>query len=349
MIVAALVLTFSRGAFFGFFVVNALFLLSRRSAGALALGALLVAGLLLALPGAFYDRLMAGFGGDLNAVTAGRINSIWLPLLPELWRSPIYGNGLGSILWSDAMLTGQILSTTHPHNAYLQALLDMGVAGLVLLCAYFAHVWKGFRALSVDPSVSPTLQGFYLGAAAGLARLLIAGVTDSSLAPVTGAGLPLAGDWDDVRSTGPKISDVSRGPCAGSPDTGCGIVSRTRGCGIFPAQWRACDERGPDDSGTWVRNGGGVALGHTRLSILDLSPLGHQPMVSDDGDLVMVFNGEIYNFAEIRAELEKRGHHFRSSGDSEVVLAALRHWGIAAVDDSSACSRSRYGGKASAV
>jgi asparagine synthase (glutamine-hydrolysing) len=100
----------------------------------------------------------------------------------------------------------------------------------------------------------------------------------------------------------------------------------------LPGAVRSLRQRGPDDSGTWVRTGGGVAFGHTRLSILDLSALGRQPMVSDDGDLVMVFNGEIYNFAEIRSELEKRGHHFRSSGDSEVVLAALRHWGIAAVD-----------------
>ncbi|HET6491677.1 MAG TPA: asparagine synthase (glutamine-hydrolyzing) [Burkholderiales bacterium] len=91
-------------------------------------------------------------------------------------------------------------------------------------------------------------------------------------------------------------------------------------------------QRGPDDSGVWVRAGEDVGFGHTRLSILDLSELGSQPMVSGDGDRVMVFNGEIYNFAEIRSELEAYGHRFRSSGDSEVVLAALHHWGIAAVD-----------------
>ena len=81
-----------------------------------------------------------------------------------------------------------------------------------------------------------------------------------------------------------------------------------------------------------MRAGGAVGFGHTRLSILDLSELGHQPMVSEDGDFAMVFNGEIYNFAEIRSELEACGHGFKSSGDSEVVLAALKHWGIAAVD-----------------
>lgn len=107
-----------------------------------------------------------------------------------------------------------------------------------------------------------------------------------------------------------------------------------------PAAWltdlsgsvEALRQRGPDDSGVWVRPGGRVALGHTRLSILDLSPLGHQPMRSPDGSITMVFNGEVYNFAAVRAELEALGHRFRSSGDSEVVLAALQQWGVAAVD-----------------
>ena len=107
-----------------------------------------------------------------------------------------------------------------------------------------------------------------------------------------------------------------------------------------PAAWLADLElsveslrrRGPDDRGTWVRPGARVALGHTRLSILDLSPLGHQPMRTPDGALTMVFNGEVYNFATIRAELEALGHRFRSSGDSEVVLAAISQWGMKAVD-----------------
>ena len=94
----------------------------------------------------------------------------------------------------------------------------------------------------------------------------------------------------------------------------------------------AIKQRGPDDSGVWVRPGGRVGLGHTRLSILDLSPLGHQPMRSADGSIQMVFNGEVYNFAAVRSELEKLGHRFRSSGDSEVILAAFQQWGVKAVD-----------------
>ena len=88
---------------------------------------------------------------------------------------------------------------------------------------------------------------------------------------------------------------------------------------------RSIVHRGPDDSGTAFD--GPVALGFRRLSILDLSPQGHQPMVSEDGRCTIVFNGEIYNFLELRTELERLGHGFRSHGDTEVLLAAYRQWG----------------------
>ena len=187
LVVVALVFTFSRGAFFGFIVVNLLFLLWRRNAKTLIFIGLLAALALLVLPGAVYERVTDGYGSGLDAISAGRIGMLWLPLFPELLRSPVYGNGIGSILWSDAMRRGagvSILMVTHPHNAYLQALLDMGIAGLLLLGAYFVHVWKRFRALSMDAALSPELRGFYQGAAAGLASFLIACISDSSLTPV---------------------------------------------------------------------------------------------------------------------------------------------------------------------
>ena len=83
--------------------------------------------------------------------------------------------------------------------------------------------------------------------------------------------------------------------------------------------------RGPDDAGIWLE--GPIGLGFRRLAILDLSPLGHQPMASHDERLTIVFNGEIYNYIELRRELQGLGHTFRSSGDTEVLLAAYRQWG----------------------
>lgn len=88
--------------------------------------------------------------------------------------------------------------------------------------------------------------------------------------------------------------------------------------------------RGPDDRGVWS-NGAGVVFGHTRLSILDLSDRGHQPMSTPDGRFTMVFNGEIYNFAAIRDELAAAGHSFRGTGDTEVILHAFAEWGPGAV------------------
>ena len=79
--------------------------------------------------------------------------------------------------------------------------------------------------------------------------------------------------------------------------------------------------RGPDDAGEFYDAAKGVGLAHRRLSILDLSPTGHQPMISEDGAVVLVFNGEIYNFRELRMELEARGHRFRGHSDTEVLLA----------------------------
>lgn len=92
----------------------------------------------------------------------------------------------------------------------------------------------------------------------------------------------------------------------------------------------AIAHRGPDDAGVWVDAAVGVGLGHRRLSIIDLSPAGHQPMLSADGRLVMVFNGEVYNFGDLRRELEGLGHSFQGGSDSEVMLAAFRQWGVEA-------------------
>ena len=115
----------------------------------------------------------------------------------------------------------------------------------------------------------------------------------------------------------------------------CGIAGLWGGVGrgadaraVLAAMTATLVHRGPDDGGSWLDQTAGVALGHRRLSILDLSPAGHQPMVSRCGRYVLVFNGEIYNHAELRAAL---GDAFwRGHSDTETLLEAVARWGVAA-------------------
>src|SRR6185295_15699327 len=87
----------------------------------------------------------------------------------------------------------------------------------------------------------------------------------------------------------------------------------------------AIAHRGPDDAGFFTHKNAG--FGFRRLAILDLSPNGHQPMTTADGRYTIVYNGEIYNYVELRRELIGRGHVFRSTGDTEVLLHAFQEWG----------------------
>jgi O-antigen ligase len=181
---AALVLTFSRGAFFGFILVNIIYLFSRPNLKTIIAAVLLVPVAVALAPGAIWSRVTMGVGDGANAVTAGRTNEIWAPLMPELLKSPIWGDGVGSILWSDAMLQGRLPLVGHPHNAFLQAYTDMGAIGLVLLVLFWVYCWRHMRRLAKDERVKPELQGFFEGAAAGVLAFLAAGFAGASLAPV---------------------------------------------------------------------------------------------------------------------------------------------------------------------
>lgn len=185
LVFTALVLTFSRGAFVAFVLVNAIYLMSRRKLKTLLLGLLVLPAFLYLMPGAVWSRLDMGVGQGANAVSAGRVSGIWTPLVPDLLQSPIWGHGLESILWSHGMRGGHMLPVTHPHSAYLQAVLDIGLVGLALLLAFWlGHVWKGFRRLAAEPALSPELGGFFEGAAAGLLAVMVANVAGSSFFPV---------------------------------------------------------------------------------------------------------------------------------------------------------------------
>ncbi len=86
--------------------------------------------------------------------------------------------------------------------------------------------------------------------------------------------------------------------------------------------------RGPDDAGAWLDKEQGVALGHRRLSIQDLSSCGHQPMSSSSGQYIVAYNGEIYNFLSLKTELQNLGYAFRGHSDTEVLLVAIEAWGL---------------------
>jgi len=111
----------------------------------------------------------------------------------------------------------------------------------------------------------------------------------------------------------------------------CGIagIFNRNGAPVSPVILRKMTDRiahrGPDGEGFYTDSF--IGLGHRRLAIIDLSPAGHQPMISDSGNYVLSYNGEIYNYQELRAELEALGCRFRSKTDSEVVLYAYKHWG----------------------
>jgi len=146
----------------------------------------------------------------------------------------------------------------------------------------------------------------------------------------------------------------------------CGIAgiiqSRPGGAQGIARMLQVMEHRGPDDSGiaTFEAAGTHVCLGHRRLSIIDLSADAHQPMQDRSGQLVLTYNGEIYNYVELRAELAARGASFKSQSDTEVILEAYRTWGVACLErlngmfafalydrrrEKLFCARDRYGEK----
>ncbi|OIJ42659.1 O-antigen ligase family protein [Massilia timonae] len=183
VLMAGVLMTFSRGAFLGLGVVI-LYALATVRGRNWPVWVLVALALVVALSSdSLAQRALHGIGGgDLDLLSSGRIDAIWLPLLPEILDHPILGAGHASILWSQAAQARTILPVGHPHSAYLGALLDVGIVGSVLTALFFAHAWRLLRRAARQAG-GAALAGFFGGGAACILLLLVQGLTDDSFMP----------------------------------------------------------------------------------------------------------------------------------------------------------------------
>ncbi|MES2743520.1 MAG: O-antigen ligase family protein [Pseudomonadota bacterium] len=180
---AAVALTFSRGAYAGLLAVVVCVLVSQRRVLAILALMVAMAGAASWLPSAVTERAATGLAsGDVENISAGRVDGIWRPLLPDVAASPLFGHGLSAILWSDAAHRHTILPVGHTHSAYLGTLLDIGVLGALAVALFFTHMGKLFLYLARQ-APHALWRGFFRGAMACIILLLVQGLTDDSFTP----------------------------------------------------------------------------------------------------------------------------------------------------------------------
>ncbi|MFC7652957.1 O-antigen ligase family protein [Pseudoduganella danionis] len=171
--VLALVLTFSRAAFLGVILVTFAFFFLRGSYRYIFAGVLVFAVVAAVLPDSIIERATTGMGqkGTIGAhndpLTAGRVRGIWLPLLPDVARHPILGDGTNSILWSTPARQGLIVEG-HPHNAYLRLVKDHGIVGIPLIVYFLLQVWRLYRRLARDETQTPLVRAYFNGMSVAL-------------------------------------------------------------------------------------------------------------------------------------------------------------------------------------
>ena len=176
-------MTFSRGGFAGFILVNLFYFWKR-----ISIKTVIVALILAACIGPFLieplaERALTGVaGGDRGAMTAGRLDGIWLPLLPTVLAEPILPHGLYSILWSAPVRMNRMLPVAQPHSAWLGALMDLGVIGFGFVLAFLLYARREFARLSHEHP-SPTLQGLFAGGAVLVPLWFLQGITDDRFTP----------------------------------------------------------------------------------------------------------------------------------------------------------------------
>jgi O-antigen ligase len=136
-------------------VVCVLYLALRRSVKTLLLGRHLHSAGAAPAPGALWSRLEMGVGAGLNEITAGRLDEIWIPIMPEVLATPPWGHGLGSVMWSHAMRFDEMFVVTHPHSAYIQLYMDLGIIGFVLVMGFWLHTLVSFWRLTNEARLRP--------------------------------------------------------------------------------------------------------------------------------------------------------------------------------------------------
>jgi O-antigen ligase len=178
----ALLFTFSRGAYFAFGICNALYFV-RASTSKKVIWAVAVTAILLLAPAAVFNRAAYALDTkDANEISAGRVDKIWMPLLPDIGQHLWFGQGLHSIMWTDAQRFQEIYPVTLSHNAYLDLILDFGVLGALPIVAWYIYLWRGFRAQArIDPN--PRFRCFFFGAYLSLISLAVCGLMNDRLTP----------------------------------------------------------------------------------------------------------------------------------------------------------------------
>lgn len=185
VLLVAILLTFSRGAFLGSALVVVFLLISQRRFRAMAAVICFVAAGSLFMPKAVVQRATTDIStGDVSTISAGRVEGIWVPLLSEIPRSPLIGRGMSSILWSEASRTGRIPPFGHPHNAYLGVLLDFGLLGVLVIGAFYRHIWTLYGRLA-QRYQDTIWSEFFKGARVGILVMLIQLVTDDRFTPTS--------------------------------------------------------------------------------------------------------------------------------------------------------------------
>jgi O-antigen ligase len=179
-----------------FIVVTGLFFLTGSPQRRMAFVAIVLLAW-VAAPAAILERAQFGLDSrDLNAISAGRLENIWLPLLPDIGDHLLFGQGLYAIMWTDAQRLQQIYPVSLAHNAYLDLVLDVGLFGACVVLAWYAYLWNGFRrAASSDPD--PRFRALFNGGQLALVALCLCALSNDRLTPTAPACLlwVVAGVW----------------------------------------------------------------------------------------------------------------------------------------------------------